>query len=126
MENGSRSRGREAAAWVDPLTEMVDAVEAHAREVLLGQFPKFAESAELWTLVSGKGFDGEILETISKEIVDCVGTAKGCIEGPKVYQVSLCRKVELMKGISLVYPSQGRSKYTWPGTSSPLTVSAGG
>lgn len=89
MENGSRAKGREAAAWVDPLTEMVDSVEVHARDVLLSQFPRFAESPELWTLVSGKGFDGEILETISKEIVDCVGTAKGCIEGPKVYQVSL-------------------------------------
>jgi hypothetical protein len=89
MENGSRAKGREAAAWVDPLTEMVDSVEAHARDVLLSQFPRFAESSELWTLVSGKGFDGEILESISKEIVDCVGTAKGCIGGPKVYQVSV-------------------------------------
>jgi hypothetical protein len=88
MENGSMSKGREATAWVEPLSDMVEQVEARARDVLISKFAAFAESAELWTLVSGKGFDGEILETIAQEIADAVGTARGCLEGPKVYQVN--------------------------------------
>jgi hypothetical protein len=88
MENGSMAKGREATAWVDPLGDMIEQVESRAREVLIGQFASFAESSELWTLVSGKGFDGEILDTVAQEIVGAVGTVKGCLEGPKVYQVS--------------------------------------
>jgi hypothetical protein len=88
MENGSMAKGREATAWVDPLGDMIEQVESRAREVLIGQFASFAESSELWKLVSGKGFDGEILDTVAQEIVGAVGTVKGCLEGPKVYQVS--------------------------------------
>lgn len=88
MENGSMSKGREATAWVEPLSDMIEHVESRARAVLIGQFASFAESPELWTLVSGKGFDGEILDTIAQEIANAVGTVKGCLEGPKVYQVS--------------------------------------
>lgn len=87
MENGSMAKGREASAWVEPLSDMIESVESRAREVLINHFAAFADSAELWALVSGRGFDGEILDTIAQETVDAVATVKGCLEGPKVYQV---------------------------------------
>ena len=105
MENGSMAKGREATAWVEPLSDMIESVESRAREVLINHFAAFADSAELWALVSGRGFDGEILVTIAQETVDALATAKGCLEAPKVYQVRLHQLLLLntdISGISVV------------------------
>lgn len=88
IEAGVRARGRDAAIWVDSLGEMVDQVEAHVRTILSKSFHQVAESADLWDLLSGKGFDGDVLDKLVNEIVGSVATAKGCIEGPRLYQVS--------------------------------------
>lgn len=88
MDNGLRARGRDAAIWVDSLGDMIDRIEDYYRSVLVDQFHQVAESTELWDLLTGKGFDGDVLDTLVKEVVSSVGTAKGCIEGPRVYQVS--------------------------------------
>lgn len=87
IEQALRVRGREAASWVGGLETMIEAVEVHARNLLIEQFAEVAESVELWNLVSGKGFELDLLELIGKEVVEGVGTARGCIEAPKVYQV---------------------------------------
>jgi hypothetical protein len=93
MENGMRTKGREAAPWVDGLESMLEPMEAHARAVLVDEFGKIAEGDELWNVISGKGFSGDLLETVCNELVDAVGTAKNCVEAPRIYQVSPNRSV---------------------------------
>lgn len=88
MDNGLRAKGRDAAVWVDSLGDMVDRVESHYRNLLADQVTQVADSTQLWELLSGKGFDGDVLDTFVNEVVASVGTAKGCVEGPRVYQVS--------------------------------------
>lgn len=88
IENGLRAKGRDAAIWVDSLGEMVDQVETHVRTILANSFQQVADSIELWDLLSGKGFDGDVLDSFVNEVVASVATAKGCLEAPKLYQVS--------------------------------------
>ncbi|ORY22450.1 hypothetical protein BCR39DRAFT_551657 [Naematelia encephala] len=89
MEAGIRARAREAAAWVDPLQEMLEKIQEHTRTVLLNDFAAVADAGELWQLALGKGFNDDLLDILVKEIVDVVGTPRGCVEGPHVYQVRL-------------------------------------
>lgn len=88
MEQGIRSRGRDAGVWVDALEGMLESVEVHARAVLVEDFAKIAEGLPLWDVILGKGFSSDLLETVLKELVDAVGTARACVEGPRIYQVS--------------------------------------
>lgn len=83
-----RAKGRDAAVWVERIEAMVESVEAHLKTVMLEQFAAFADSPELWTLLSGKGFETELLEKVCGDLVDAVGTARGCVEAPMIYQVS--------------------------------------
>lgn len=88
MDNAMRTRGRDAAVWVDSLAAMVDQVEQHLRKILSTQSDQVAQSAELWTLLSGKGFDGDVLETFMGVVVASVSTAQSCVDAPRVYQVT--------------------------------------
>ena len=89
IEVGLRARrSHDAASWVDGLEDMLDAIEAHTRGLLIGDFANVAEGGELWNLLSGMGFAGNLLEKVVREIIDGVGTLQGCIEGPRIYQVS--------------------------------------
>ena len=88
IESGIRTKGRDASVWVDGLEEMIEKVETHVRVMLIDAFAAIAEGAELWDLVSGKGFSEDLLETVLKEVVDGVGRARSCVEGPRIYQVS--------------------------------------
>ena len=87
MESGIRAKGRDASLWVDGLDDMVEAVEAHTRDLLIGRFAEVSDGGELWDLVSGKGFADDLLERLVKEIVDGIATTHGCVEGPRLYQV---------------------------------------
>jgi hypothetical protein len=67
--------------------------------MLVDSFGAVAEGTELWELLDGKGFSADLVEGVMKELVDCVGTHKKCVEAPRVYQVtSLMRegRVKLM------------------------------
>ena len=86
IDTGLRTKGRASAFWIDPLETMNDRIQGHAREVLMDNFSAVAESEELWDVVSGKGFDHDLLEKICHGLVDACGTARECVEGPRVYQ----------------------------------------
>ena len=88
IESGLRAKGRDASLWIDALEEIVEAVERHTRQVLVVDFAQVAESAELWDLLSGQGFAGDLFEQLAKEIVGGSSSANGCVEGPRIYQVS--------------------------------------
>lgn len=88
IENGIRAKVRDAAPWADSLSEMLDQVETHIRSILAKDFQQVADSKELWELLSGKGFDGDILDSLVNEVVASVATAQGCLVAPKLYQVS--------------------------------------
>lgn len=89
-EAALRAKGREAAGWVERVEGMLDALETHTKGVLVEQFTNIAESQELWSLLSGKGFETDLLEYVFHELVNELGTVKGCVDAPGVYQVSLC------------------------------------
>jgi hypothetical protein len=109
IEAGLRAKGRDAGFWVDPLEQMVEAVQTHAREVLLRDFSSVAEGSELWDLVSGKGFNEDLLETITWELVEGVGKVTGCVEGPRVYQALVSSILLKVDPITLQAALNGRS-----------------
>jgi hypothetical protein len=86
MEYAIRLRGRDAAVWVENLERMLEEFQDHLRQLLMSDFPAIAEGQELWDLVSGKGFNDDLLENIGKEIVNIVSSSQGCVEGPRIYQ----------------------------------------
>lgn len=88
MESGLRRKGREASVWVDGLQSMIEVVEDHVRSILIHEFTTIAEGKELFAQVSGQGFNGDVLETVTKDLVEGVSTLRGCVEAPRVYQVS--------------------------------------
>lgn len=110
IDTGVRGKGRDASAWADGLEEMLDAVEEHTRRVLIRGFLDFAEGTELWDLLSGKGFAGDLLERLVTEIVNGVGTANGYTEGPQVYQVSELGSFELTPGFGFRHTAQSSSR----------------
>lgn len=87
METALRTKGS-AAVWVDPLADMVDQVEARAREVLVRDLDKIADGQELWALLQGKGFSDDVLEEVLQQLVDTLGMPQYCHAAPRVYQVS--------------------------------------
>jgi len=105
IEAGLRARGRDAAVWTDGLEEMVEELEMHTRHVLIFSFAEVAESSELWDVVSGKGFAGDVLDSLVKEVIDGVGSAQGCVEGPRIYQVSCTLVSKLTPGSRLCHPA---------------------
>jgi hypothetical protein len=86
MEHGIRSKGRDASPWVDALEGMIEAVERRSREILTTQFTAVCESADLWDLVFGKGFNDDVFELILKEIVQLAGRPASFVHAPKMYQ----------------------------------------
>ena len=86
MDAALRAKGREAASWVDKLETMVESVQQAARRILFSNFGKVVEGREMWDLLSGKGFNDDLLDLVGKELLEAVGTSTGCVEGPRVYQ----------------------------------------
>lgn len=131
IESGIRAKGRDAALWADSLGDMVDQVETHVRTILANSFQQVADSTELWDLLSGKGFDGDVLDNFVNEVVASVATAKGCTEAPRLYQVSRNRQTKPLQVIFFTHcpdscvvdtaqggPYHPRSGPTAPNTSS--------
>lgn len=85
MEHGIRAKGRDAASWVDALGVMVDAVEKRSRDIMATHFGIVAESTDLWDLINGKGFNGDVFDVVMREIVDVSGRAP-FTQAPKMYQ----------------------------------------
>ncbi|ORX34351.1 hypothetical protein BD324DRAFT_583444 [Kockovaella imperatae] len=97
IDHAVRSKGRAWTAWAEPIEEMLQVIQKHVQTILVDRFAEVAESPEFWHLVSGQGFSHDLLETISKALVESVGTAQECVEGPRIYQAlvsSLLLRVE--------------------------------
>lgn len=88
MDGAIRSRGVAAAEWVGAMEKMIEELEDRARGVLVDDFQAIAAGKELWDLLGGKGFSEDLIEGVLKDLVNCIGTVKYCVEGPRVYQVS--------------------------------------
>ena len=86
IDSGVRIKGRASTVWVNPLEDMLSAISTNARAILIDNFSTIAEGAELWSLVSGKGFNHDLLEVVCNAVVESVGTAQECVEGPRIYQ----------------------------------------
>jgi len=83
------TRGLKQSAWVDNLLGMMLEIETRVRVVLGGRFGEVVKGGEFAGLVEGRGFERELLVKVVDEAVAVVGTAEGCKDGGRVYEVSL-------------------------------------
>lgn len=112
LDNALRTKGREAGPWVDVLTGLLETVQTHCRRLLVKSFAAIAEGKEMWDLVSGKGFNMDLLEEVGKELVDATSTATGCVEGPRIYQALVSAILLKVDPVTLqtALPARGRSR----------------
>ena len=112
LDTALRTKGREVGLWVDALTTMLETVQTHSRRLLMDSFSTIADGKEMWDLVSGKGFNMDLLEEVGKELVDALSTATGCVEGPRIYQAlvsSILLKVD-PDTLQTALPARGKSR----------------
>lgn len=112
MEHALRTRGRDAGPWVDTLEAMLESITARVRQLLVERFAQVAESKEMWDLVSGRGFSGDVLDDLGKELLAAVSTSSGCIQGPRIYQAlvsSILLKVDPIT-LQTALPSRGQGR----------------
>ena len=87
LEYAIRTKGRGATMWVEQVEAMANTIGKHAKDVLVDHFESVASSTALWELVLGQGFSGDLLKEVTGVVVEGVGTAGGCVDAPRVYQV---------------------------------------
>ena len=81
-------RGLKQAVWVDNLLGMLLEIEVKTKAMLISHFAIVAASEEFTWLLEGRGFNRELLDKLVDDAIAMAGTAEGCKDGGRLYEVS--------------------------------------